>query len=471
MTLPQAFVDNIGMILAADEREAFLHALTQTDASVSIRYNPNKDNDNGSTLLRSLAKEAYAPVGWCPEGYYLQGERPLFTTDPRLHAGTYYVQEAASMFVAHVLRSLIQTPVTCLDLCAAPGGKTTAALSALPEGSLMVSNEIDRKRARILAENVIKWGNPHTVVTCNAPADFANLRHTFDVIIADVPCSGEGMFRKDAGAIADWSPAKVSQCADLQRQILDDIWPTLRPGGLLIYSTCTFNTDENESQLDYICQELGATALTVPTQNEWNIHAPLQGNRPCYRFMPHYTQGEGLFMAVVRKDDNNESCSSYHSRQDKKNRNNKTKKGATPPKADISSLKKWFNQDVVLQTLPDNTVRTIPPTLATLLEIIENQSLYILSAGTQTAHIKGRDLIPAHPLALSTILSSEAFPRIHVNIETALSYLRRDNITLPADAPIGYALICYENYPLGFVKNIGSRANNLYPQEWRIRYC
>lgn len=240
-------------------------------------------------------------VPWCREGYYLSG-RPSFTFDPLFHAGCYYVQEASSMFLEQALRQYVHEPVTMLDLCAAPGGKSTLARSVLPEGSLLVANEVMRNRSQVLAENLIKWGNPGVIVTNNDPADFTELGSLFDVILTDVPCSGEGMFRKDEVAVQEWSIENVDTCWQRQRRILRDIWPCLKTGGLLVYSTCTYNREENEDNVAWITQELGAEVLPLEIQPDWHITGNLIGTEfPVYRFLPHKTTGEGLFMAVLRK--------------------------------------------------------------------------------------------------------------------------------------------------------------------------
>ena len=366
------------------------------------------------------------------------------------------MQEASSMFVTHALRTFVSGPVTCLDLCAAPGGKSTAVISTLPEGSQMVSNEIDRRRARILAENITKWGFPNITVTCNAPKDFKGLRHTFDVIITDVPCSGEGMFRKDEGAVSDWSLTKVESCANLQHDIIDDIWNCLKPGGLLIYSTCTFNIDEDEKMVEYICDELGATALDIPIQPEWNIHSPLTGKYPCYRFMPHYTKGEGLFMAAIRKDEDVAQPAKLK----------KPIKNTIKVSKDISS---WVNIPVHLEQTAEGVISAIPTSHKELHDLIVGNGLYILQSGIELGTVKGKDIIPSHNLAISTALAENAFPRYEVTEDIALDYLRRMAFVLPQDASTGYLLLTYKNLPLGFVKNLGNRCNNLYPQEWRIR--
>lgn len=457
MTPPEAFIDHIKPYLSEAELAQFLSTLTETDPAVSIRLNPHKQ----ASVLPDVP---FTPVGWCPEGRYLE-HRPQFTLDPLLHSGAYYVQEASSMFLAHVLRTFVDAPVRALDLCAAPGGKSTVALSVLPEGSTLVSNEIDRRRARILAENIQKWGSPNVCVTANAPADFSRLTSVFDVIITDVPCSGEGMFRKDPGAIAEWNPQKVRDCSALQRQILTQIWPTLRPGGLLVYSTCTFNVHEDEEQLQFLCDELGAELLTIPVDPSWHIHpalcgsfAPLVKPESACRFMPHYTRGEGLFMAALRKPESlSDGASPYRFPKPLKSQK------------DVAHLASWVNQDATVITSADGVIRAIPDALLPVYQALTDQHLYLLHAGVELATQKGRDFIPAHALALSTALSTSDFRLQTLDLPEALTYLRRENIVLPPDTPRGYVLLTHQGLPLGFVKNLGNRTNSLYPTEWRIR--
>lgn len=464
MTLPKAFIEDIKPYLSESELEDFVHSLTETEQTTCVRYN-----------LKKGARMNGSPIGWNPaDGRYLE-QRPNFTLDPLMHAGCYYVQEASSQFVTHIVRTLVHEPVTALDLCAAPGGKSTALISNLPTGSQLVSNEIDRRRARILAENITKWGAPNVCVTCNAPKDFARLTNTFDLILTDVPCSGEGMFRKDEGAVADWSPQKVSTCVETQRDILETIWPTLKPGGLLIYSTCTFNVHEDEEILQYICEELGAEAISIPIEPEWNIHAPLKGELPCYRFMPHYTRGEGLFMCVVRKQSEGDNLSMHH-RNEKTKRDNKGKSQSSKLK-DSFDIKKAtplllskINCEATIEVSAEGTISAIPGVLKPLHDQLKSADLFLLQSGIEMGMVKGKDIIPSHALALSTARSAEAYPTAEVELETALDYLRHEAIVLPEDAPKGYVIITYQGHALGFVKNLGNRSNNLYPQEWRIRF-
>lgn len=485
MTLPEAFIENMSHVLPADELSCFVQALTVDEQPTSIRLNRKKWREQSlsdqptETALASdpLGLADSKPVAWCAEGRYLQS-RPQFTLDPLLHAGAYYVQEASSQFLTHVLRTFVTEPVTALDLCAAPGGKSTAALSVLPEGSVLVSNEIDRKRARILAENIQKWGNPNVCVTANAPADFQGLQAVFDVLITDVPCSGEGMFRKDAGAIAEWSPAKVHECAALQKQILRDIWGCLKPGGLLVYSTCTFNVQEDEEQLQFICHELGAELLTIPVQSDWHIHPALTGafapdvkpEQAC-RFMPHFTQGEGLFMAALRKLGNS-SSTDLPGKGSKHGAKGGGKEGLKPGAKSQTvdpRLLQWVQEPAKLKSNADGTILAIPTVLEDLYNQLVSNRLYLLSAGIELGTQKGKDIQPAHALALSTARSEHAFPMADLDLDTALNYLRREAIVLPPDVPRGYVLLSYRQMPLGFVKNIGNRCNSLYPTEWRIR--
>lgn len=466
MTLPEAFIEDIRPYLSAEELDAFCGSLTDNEQTTCIRINRNK--------MQGEAFEDCKTIGWNVEdGRYLN-VRPNFTLDPRMHAGCYYVQEASSQFITEVVRQLVPDPITALDLCAAPGGKSTALLSVMPEGSILLSNEIDRRRARILAENVTKWGNPNVCVTCNTPSDLSGLKQMFDLVATDVPCSGEGMFRKDEGSIADWSPQKVSGCVSLQREILRDIWPTLKDGGLLIYSTCTFNVHEDEEMLTYICEELGAEAIEISTEKTWNIHRPLIGDRPCYRFMPHYTQGEGLFMAVVRKlpsgADIAQQTSFNKVRKPKKGINNNNPKAAIDIKRITPLLQSSLRITAQFDITGDGSIRAIPEILQPLYNAVVNQGLYVLQCGVEMGTIKGKDIIPAHALALSIAFKEDSYPTADISLEVALNYLRHEAIILPPDIPKGYVLLKYEGHPLGFVKNLGNRCNSLYPQEWRIRF-
>ncbi|WP_308576603.1 hypothetical protein [uncultured Prevotella sp.] len=421
--LPLAFTDYTRSLFGDNLYHTFLKGLGET-APVSIRLNPFKLAKGTHKVNPKLNPH---PIPWCKDGYWLD-TRPNFTFDPLLHAGAYYVQEASSMFLSHVLQHLVKQPVMALDLCAAPGGKTTCARASLPVGSFLFSNEPIGKRAQILAENVQKFGHEGVAVTNNYPRDYKKSKLGFDVIIADVPCSGEGMFRKDPQSIEEWSPQNVENCWQLQRSIIADIWDNLKPGGILIYSTCTFNAHEDEENIAWILNEYDAELLSVPTEEAWNITGslidnPLKDGRefPVYRFIPGKTRGEGIFMAIIRKHGEN-------------------------------------------KTFSNKTTIDVDKAIAEA-----RKRLRILSHGVKEGMQKGKNVIPDHTLALSFSTDKSAYPNVEVDYQTAIAYLRHEAIVLSSDAPRGIVLLTYKGYPIGFAKNLGNRANNLYPQEWRIK--
>lgn len=387
------------------------------EPSVSVRVNRSKPAEG-----YIWQDQADGQVPWCRDGFYLRS-RPNFTMDPLIHGGAYYVQEASSMFITHVLQQCVDKPSLVLDLCAAPGGKSTAARSVLPEGSVLVSNETVAKRAQILRENIWKWGHPDVVVTQNSAADFQSTPMQFDVVIADVPCSGEGMMRKEPIARSQWTPNLVKECSQLQQQIVSDIWPCLREGGIMIYSTCTFNTSENEDNIQFIANELGATGIAINIDPEWGITPALKGALPAYRFLPGLTRGEGLFMAALRKQSSNE---------------------------------------------PNVTTNVTHKTPAQRLAL---NRLRVLSHGIAADETKGKTTLPHHSKALAIDATDYCdYNKVELDYPTAISYLARESITLPPSTPRGIVMLTYKHIPIGFAKNIGNRANNLYPQEWRIKH-
>ena len=459
MNLSQAFIDRTRQLLGKTTYASFEEALG-IETPVSIRPNRTKTD-------KPVVGEA---VPWASSvGFYLEN-RPTFTFDPLFHAGCYYVQEASSMFVERVLREYVHEPVVMLDLCAAPGGKSTLCRSVLPEGSLLVANEVMRNRSQILAENLIKWGHPEVVVTNNDPADFTDLTHMFDVILTDVPCSGEGMFRKDPVAVDEWSVENVDICWKRQRRILADIWPSLKPGGLLIYSTCTFNREEDEDNVAWIAKELGANVLSVPVEEAWGITGNLTGGDfPVYRFLPHKTKGEGFFLAVLQKHADVLEETPKRLMPSKCSDKKKKGKDAKQPLQVPREAKNWLSQaDAYQLAVKDTSIVAFPKSYEEEYVLLQQQ-LKVIHAGITLGEMKGKDLIPHHSLAMSTALAEEVFPKAELTYEQAIAYLRKEGLILNADVPRGYVLVTYQQVPLGFVKNIGNRANNLYPQEWRIR--
>jgi len=444
MILPDKFTLYTKRLMGEKLFNSFMEALDE-EPPVSVRTNPAKC---------SAEPHGGERVGWCPYGYYLR-ERPQFTFDPLLHAGLYYVQEASSMFLHHVLKELVLSDVRMLDMCAAPGGKSTTALGALPEGSVLVCNEPIRQRAQVLAENIEKWGVPNVIVTNNHPCDYASSGLRFDVVLCDVPCSGEGMFRKDRGAVDEWSVQNVERCRQLQREIVSDAWQCLEQNGLLIYSTCTYNSAENEENVAWICKELGAELLSVGTNNFVGFCELLpKVASPVYRFIPGQIRGEGLFMAIMRKVGGTPLSP--------------VRRGKGAAKCAFAH-KDWLaNPDDFCFRMTNDLFIAIPKTFEWLYDRVRS-CLRIVHAGVTLGARKGNDTIPAQSLALSTCVRRGAFPEVELSYGDAVSYLRKEPIALPQGTPVGFVLVTYHGFPLGFEKNLGRRANNLYPQEWKIK--
>ncbi len=444
MNLNSAFVDRTELLFGKERFARFIEAL-DGEPVVSIRYNGPKLQPD----------DCNAVVPWAADGRYLPN-RPVFTADPLFHAGCYYVQEASSMFIEQFVERYVDAPVRALDLCAAPGGKTTHLLSLLPKGSMLVSNEPVPQRAQVLAENVIKWGNPSSVVTRNEPADFAGFSNFFDLVVVDAPCSGEGMFRKDSGAVEQWSLSNVEQCVKRQKRILADIWPSLRPGGVLVYSTCTFNKEENEECVEWIANELGATPLAVETDDAWGVTGALVGENPVYRFIPGFTAGEGFFIAALRKDGDAPLA------QPRQQRWQSVTAKLKP------TLEQWVPNPADFNFVQQGERVVAMPREHTNAMLALQQKMKVLHCALPLADVKNNKLLPLHQLAMSTALVKAAFSNVELEREQALAYLHREALSL-AQAPVGYILLTYKGAPIGFAKNVGNRANNLYPAEWRIR--
>lgn len=446
MNLPCGFIERTKPLLK-QEWEAFLSALNN-ESPVSIRLNKNKNIIINETIVNK--------VPWCNEGFYLP-QRPQFTFDPLFHAGCYYVQEASSMFVFQALKQYVTEDSKILDLCAAPGGKSTLIADIMTDNSLLVTNDVIKSRAFILSENITKWGHSNAIVTNNDPSSFIQLKHYFDVVLVDAPCSGEGMFRKDARAIEEWSLDNVKLCVERQRRILSDVWNSLKPNGILLYSTCTYNVEENEDNVLWIKDKLGADILPLELEKEWGVSPSVKGDIPVYRFFPHKTKGEGFFLAVLRKHDDNINPSK------RKKEKNKVKN------KDILSkdYRDYINLSDSFYYSKGENWYAMPDTFKEDISFIDSY-LNIISSGIKIGETKGKDFIPAQSLALSNFINRMAFAEYELDWKNAISYLKREPLVL-TDAPIGYILLTYKNTPIGFAKNIKSRANNLYPQEWRIR--
>ncbi len=438
-------------------RQAFEDAHIDNKPVTSIRFNDDK------LIKFALIDNAVHPqfnlteaVPWCNNAFYLQ-ERPAFTLDPLLHAGAYYVQEASSMFLYEVLKQTCagNTNKKVLDLCAAPGGKSTLLASYFNNG-LIVCNEVINQRVNVLNENLTKWGSPNIVITNNDASDFNRLENYFDVIVVDAPCSGSGLFRKDADAINEWSMNNVMLCNQRQQRILADVYAALKKDGILIYSTCSFSKEEDEDILDWIKDEFHVESIQLELRNEWNISETRSAKHKAfgYRFWPDKIKGEGFFIAAFKKKDGN--LSNYKSQ---KNVFSKTSNKQAAIALNYINEDDWFlfNHKENIKVINSRWMDDI----STL-----QKNLYLRKAGIDIGTIIRDELLPHHELALSTIIKN-SIQHVQLSLGEALQYLRKKDISINYNHK-GWVLSTYKNYSLGWLKFLHNRVNNYYPINWRI---
>jgi 16S rRNA C967 or C1407 C5-methylase (RsmB/RsmF family) len=446
--------------------------LTEPDGEpvVSVRYNPFK--------LSAMPAGADA-VPWNRYGAYLT-ERPVFTLDPAMHAGAYYVQEASSQFVEHILRETagdetgdIPDGIRILDLCAAPGGKTTLySTLAGPEG-LVVANEVIKQRAGVLADNVRRWGVGNVAVSCNEARDFAAYRHRFDVLAVDAPCSGEGMFRKNPAARTEWSPANVELCAARQRKILAEAWDALRPGGVLIYSTCTFNRRENEDNVAWLADNFAVEPVEIDVPAGWGIEVGFAGNNlpserqiQTFRFYPHRLKGEGFFAAVMRKSDGRTKRETPRARREPLVELNRP---------ESRPLVEWVTAPEAMKfaRAGENCYGFYRPQYGAVAALAGG--LNIIYSGVCMGRIFGGKLRPDHALALFCDLSRDRAAGTPLSLDEALDYLRKKEFADVSRLAEGLNLLTYNadgfppgGLPIGWTKRIGHRTNTMLPNTFRI---
>jgi 16S rRNA C967 or C1407 C5-methylase (RsmB/RsmF family)/NOL1/NOP2/fmu family ribosome biogenesis protein len=441
---PQTFIDDM-KIITGDEYPCFESSFDDTPP-VSIRLN------SGIKVPRAKPFSTDT-VPWCKSGLYLDN-RPQFTLDPLFHSGSYYVQEAASMFVEQCVDTVKSYTAVdrVLDLCAAPGGKSTHLISLFPD-SLVICNEVIRSRAAILEENVAKWGRANTAVSSSDPSVFSKLNHFFDFILVDAPCSGEGMFRKEYEALKQWSPENREHCVARQLRIVRDVWDSLKPGGFMLYATCTYNVEENENVVDFITENLGGESIPVDISAFEGISPSVNKRIHACRFFPHKTRSEGLFLSLIRK--NGELKRSY------------TKKPKHFHK--IPELDSWIRQSETFTYIRNSDrIYMLPEKFAADVEFA-GKAIHILSSGTELCTVKGKELIPAFNCAHSVEINVNNFAVREIDRDTALTFLKKEPLSAPSNIGKGHVLLTYMGVPLGWVKNIGSRCNNLLPQNRKIR--
>jgi 16S rRNA C967 or C1407 C5-methylase (RsmB/RsmF family)/NOL1/NOP2/fmu family ribosome biogenesis protein len=447
ISLPKALLDSLQPVPGLDI--AALEAAHREAPPVSVRLHPVKGGDRFKDLPQ---------VPWCPDARYLP-QRPLFTADPAFHAGAYYVQEASSMLLHHFWNELLgeKTGLRVLDLCGAPGGKSTLIASLLDSKSLLVSNEVIRSRAGILEDNMVRWGYTNSWVTSNDPRDFGRMPGYFDAVVVDAPCSGSGLFRKDHAALDEWSPQAVQLCAARQQRILADVWPCLKEGGLLIYATCSYSPQEDEAILDWLHETYEAEGCEVAMDTAWNIlrtDAP-QSGFPGYRCTPDRVAGEGFFIAAVRKLET--ASSFYYPRY----------RSASLKKADYASKYLLKPGNYSLQEDPRRNAFAIYPWHEPDYQFLKDL-MYLRKCGVTLGMPAQKDWIPEHDLALSLDLHP-GMPRWNMAEDDALRYLRKDELQPPAGIGKGWVLAAYQGLGLGWTKVLSNRVNNYLPKSWRIR--
>ncbi len=462
MNLSTKLLDSLANAPGID-LETFVAVHEREDQVHSIRLNPMKiptGADNGGELVQLQSGywngSAYK-IPWNTDGRYLS-ERPKYTLDPLLHAGAYYVQEASSMFIGYAVREVLgkQRQLKALDLCAAPGGKSTV-LAASPSFDLVLANEVISNRVSVLYENVVKWGSQHLLISQNDPADFQRLPEFFDLMLVDAPCSGSGLFRRDPDAMKEWSPRNVEMCSARQQRILHDALPALKENGILIYSTCSYSKAENEDILDVLVQKHGLESIALTVPSAWGIIQTQSDktNAYGYRFYPDKVKGEGFFMAVLR----NTRANGYGS-----------PKIAKLEKVDTGSIaiaQPWLtNPEKLFFFRKEDQMLVSPAGIEEELHLLAG-SLNVRKSGVRIGQIMKNSLVPDHELALSGMVN-ETVSRIEMDREMALRYLRKENF-MPPGVEIGWHLVTFKGLGLGWMKVMANRANNYYPVEWRIR--
>lgn len=486
MELPLEFREYAVAALGEEVAGELCESIESHQELASVRVNPFKVKSLEGAFVEENGVQAL-PVQWSSLGYYVS-PRPVFTLDPLFHAGGYYVQEASSMYL-ELVKDAIEADYSArvgaaeggfftqrlavLDLCAAPGGKSTHLASLIGEDSLLVSNEVIKSRAVILADNIAKWGRDNVVVSNNDPADFVSFEEIFNLIVVDAPCSGEGLFRKDAQAVEEWSPANVNLCAQRQQRILADIWPALAPGGYLVYSTCTYNKFENDGNLKFLCDELGAESVKLVAPEGSGIIATPAGG---LQFVPGRVKGEGQYMALVRKSGEWEReafpVTASQTKGGKKHKGGKDVKGKNQVQTDKGCT---YLPDNYIKVLHGDLVKGYREDLYDRIKFVEERLRIVLS-GIAVAEKKGKDYIPHADFALQSVVAKmvacgtlpAGISPVDVGREEALRFLAKEPLVLPG-APMGYVLLVYRGLGLGFVKNLGNRTNNLLPMARRIR--
>jgi 16S rRNA C967 or C1407 C5-methylase (RsmB/RsmF family)/NOL1/NOP2/fmu family ribosome biogenesis protein len=455
--------------------DAFQRIHESGEQLVSVHLNTEKPvhfKDISYAEKTDTSLDFAGKVPWASDAYYLRS-RPSFTMDPLFHAGAYYVQEASGMFVSYVIRKIADTDqkLKVLDLCAAPGGKSTLIQSLISPKSLLLSNEVIKSRVPVLTQNMTKWGRANGIVSNNDPSQFRRIPEYFDIILVDAPCSGSGLYRKDPEAAATWSPELVKLCSQRQQRILSEIWNSLKNDGFLIYSTCSYSKEENEDIIDFLFSQYSCKTLNLTPDPLWNIvetQSDLAGAL-CYRFYPDKLNGEGFFLSVIQKKQKAGLEKSNHYLADNSiryDRSIKTGKNRVVSKSVEQQIDGWISDNELKYVPVEDSIHAFMPELVNDFEYLKN-NLYLKKAGIRIGKAGEREWIPDHELALTNLLRHD-FPAIDVSKSNALHYLRGNSFDININAR-GWHTVCFQEQRLGWVKVLDKRMNNYYPKSWRIR--
>ena len=449
MQLPSLLLESLKATKGFD-KEPFVNVHANQDQITSIRLNAVKNYKPQTTNYK------LSLVPWAETGYYLSS-RPSFTFDPLFHAGCYYVQEASSMFLEQALKQTVDLskPLKVLDLCAAPGGKSTHIQSLISKDSLLVSNEVIRSRANVLKDNIIKWGCENVVVTNNDPRDFSKLENYFDVIVVDAPCSGSGLFRRSTEAIVEWSENNVQLCSQRQQRILADVWPALKQDGVLIYSTCSYSKQEDEEIIDWIKKELSADSCPLTVDSLWGVVSVQNiSGAHGYRFWPDKVKGEGFFLACFQKKDGDVDTAFRY-----------RKKPEQASKKEIELIEKWVKNEGIIFIKHLNTVYAWPELHLRDFSFLLEQ-LRVIYSGTLIGELMRDKLVPDHALAMSTKVA-ETIQKAELDHEQSIQFLQRKDLKVEIENK-GWQIVIYQGHPLGWINVLPNRINNYYPKELRI---
>lgn len=446
MQLPLELLDSL-KDAKGFEKEAFEKVHSSGEQITSIRINPAK---------QSKIQNPKSKIDWSDNGFYLES-RPSFTFDPLFHAGTYYVQEASSMFLEQALKQTVDLskPLKVLDLCAAPGGKSTHIQSLISKDSLLVSNELIRSRANILKDNIIKWGCENVVVTNNDPSHFSKLENYFDVIVIDAPCSGSGLFRRDPQAIEEWSENNVALCSQRQQRILADVWPSLKENGVLVYSTCSYSKEEDEEIMDWMMDQFSVVSYELPVDPEWRI-TTVQSSRGAYgyRFWPDQVKGEGFFLTCFQKKEGEAEADIRYKR-----------KPEQPTKREMELIEKWVKTAGKEFIKYENTVYAWPTEWLKDFSFLLEQ-LRVIYSGVLVGELMRDKMVPDHALAMSNLVI-DGIERFELDYEQAIKYLQRKDLIVETKKK-GWQLFIFQQHSLGWANVLANRVNNYYPKELRI---